>query len=166
MSAFLSSPLPSILHVRPLVGAAGLQPNSGLEHPSRKVLGRHTSSDLQLGAHTMPLLLWAIKGKWERDDQIPLAILTYILSNRVAAWTDYKHMLKRGKTFQVPTDSSFEGQMEGSDSDNISCWPAPAYIDQSIPSLYFCTTLAPQPCLASNHIKNFLRCLRHEHLGT
>lgn len=83
MSLFLSSLLPFILHVRALLGAAGPWPNWGLKHPSCKVVGRQTSSDLQLGAHAMPLLLWAIKGKWERDVQIPLAILTYILSNRI-----------------------------------------------------------------------------------
>ena len=87
-----------ILHVRALLGAAGLRPNWGLQPPSCKVLGRQTSSDLQLGAHAMSLLRWAIKGKWVRDFQIPLAILTYILSNRVvAARIDYKHMLKSGE---------------------------------------------------------------------
>lgn len=83
MPPFLSSLPPFILHVRALLGAAGPWPNWGLEHPSCKVVGCQTSSDLQLGAHAIPLLLWAIKGKWERDVQIPLAILTYILSNRV-----------------------------------------------------------------------------------
>lgn len=83
MSHFLSSILPFILHVRALLGAAGPWPNWGLKPPSCKVVGCQTSSDLQLGAHAMALLLWAIKGKWQRDVQIPLAILTYILSNRV-----------------------------------------------------------------------------------
>lgn len=83
LSSFLLSFLPFILHVRALLGAAGPWPNWGLKPPSCKVVGRQTSTDLQLGAHAMPLLLWAIKGKWERDVQILLAILTYILSNRV-----------------------------------------------------------------------------------
>lgn len=76
ISPFLSSPLLFILHVRALLGAAGPSPNWALQPPSCKVVGCQTSPDLQLGAHAMRLLLWAIKGKWERDVQIPLAILT------------------------------------------------------------------------------------------
>lgn len=76
ISPFLSSPLLFILHVRALLGAAGPSPNWALQPPFCKVVGCQTSPDLQLGAHAMRLLLWAIKGKWERDVQIPLAILT------------------------------------------------------------------------------------------
>lgn len=115
MSPFLSSLLPFILHVRALLGAAGPWPNWGRKQPSCKVVGRQTSSDLQLGAHAIPLLLWAIKGKWERDVQIPLAILTYILSNRV----ERLHELTITTCWKEPTESSREGQMEGWDSGQI-----------------------------------------------
>lgn len=50
----------------------------------------------------MPLLLWAIKGKRECDVQIPLAILTYILSSS-AEWL---HVLT------ITTWSSHKGQMD------------------------------------------------------
>lgn len=84
----------------------------------------------------MPLLLWAIKGKWERDVQIPLAILTCILSNGidVAAWTDYNHMVETAKASRHPTWSSREGSEQR--SDKISCWPALAcYVWSGIPFL-------------------------------
>ena len=129
MSPFLSSPLPFILHVRALLGAAGPWPNWGLKPPSCKAAGCQTSSDLQLGAHAMPLLLWAIKGKWERDVQIPLAILTYILSNRVE-WlheltiTTWKEAKLPGPNRELTWRA--DGGL-GWRSDNISCLPALAY---------------------------------------
>lgn len=112
MSSFLSSFLPFFLHVRALLGAAGPWPNWGLKPPSCKVVGRQTSTDSWLGAHAMPLLLWAIKGKWERDVQIPLAILTYILSNRVE-WLHVLTITTWWKEENLPgPKSSREGQME------------------------------------------------------
>ena len=117
----------------------------------------------------MPLLLWAIKGKWERDVQIPLAILTYILSNGVE-WLHELTITTWWKEASLPgpnrelTWRADGGLAEW--SDKISCLPALAYTEQSITFLFCYTTLAPQPCLASNHIKYFLGCSRQEHLGT
>lgn len=97
MSPFLSSFLSFFLHVRALLGAAGPGHYWGLNPPSCKVVRCQTSSDLQLRAHAISLLLWVIKGKWEHSVQILPAILTCILSSRAAARIDPNHMEKGGK---------------------------------------------------------------------
>lgn len=166
MSPFLSSLLPFILHVRALLGAAGPWPNWGLKPPSCKVVGCQASSDLQLGAHAMPLLLWAIKGKWERNVQIPLVILTYILSNGVE-WLHELTITTWWKEEKLPgrnREPMWGADWKSWDRGLIRC-SCTLYIEQSITFLFCYTTQAPHPCPVSNNFKYFLRCLRQKHMS-
>lgn len=109
MSPFLSSLLFFFLHVRALLGAAGPGHYWSLNPPSCKVVGCQTSSDLQLGAHAISLLLWVIKGKWEHSVQALPAILTCILSSRAAARIDPDHIVKGGKRGIMGKAGGMEG---------------------------------------------------------
>lgn len=96
MSPFLSSLLFFFLHVRALLGAAGPGHYWSLNPPSCKGVRCQTSSDLQLRAHAISLLLWVIKGKWEHSVQILPAILN-MHSFQSTPRTDPDHMAKGGK---------------------------------------------------------------------
>lgn len=106
---FLSSFFSFFLHVRALLGTAGPGYYWSLNPPSCKVLRCQTSSDLQLRAHAISLLLWVIKGKWEHSVQILPAILTCILSSRAAAWINPDHMAKGGKHGIMGNAGGMEG---------------------------------------------------------
>lgn len=109
MSPFLSSLLSFFLHVRALLGAAGPGHYWSLNPPSCKVVRCQTSSDLQLRAHAISLLLWVIKGKWEHSGRILPAILTCILSSRAAARTDPNRMVTGGKQGIMGKAGGMEG---------------------------------------------------------
>lgn len=109
MSPFLSSHFFFFLHVRALLGAAGPGHYRSWNPPSCKVVRCQTSSDLQLWAHAISLLLWVIKGKWEHSVQILPVILTCILSRRAAARIDPNHMVKGGKHGIMGKAGAMEG---------------------------------------------------------
>lgn len=109
MPLFLSSLFFFFLHVRALLGAAGPGHYWSLNPPSCKGGRCQTSSDLQLTAHAISLLLWVIKGKWEHGVQILPAILTCILSSRAASRIDPNHMVNGGKQKIMGKAGGMEG---------------------------------------------------------